>query len=88
MILAINFAFYCTLLAMLMSTLRMLIGPSAHDRVLAMDTLWMSAMMLCIVQGIRFGDQVYFEAALLIAMLGFVSTLALTKFLLRGEIIE
>lgn len=86
--LAVGFAFICILLAMLFCTIRLLIGPSAHDRVLALDTLWMCAMLLSLMLGIRFGDQIYFEMALMIALLGFVSTMALTKFLMRGEIIE
>ncbi|CAL63122.1 putative K(+)/H(+) antiporter subunit F (pH adaptation potassium efflux system protein F) (Pha system subunit F) phaF-like [Herminiimonas arsenicoxydans] len=86
--LAVGFAFICILLAMLFCTIRLLIGPTAHDRVLALDTLWMSAMLLTLMLGMRFGDLIYFEAALLIALLGFVSTMALTKFLMRGEIIE
>lgn len=86
--LAVNFAFYSVLLAMLMTTARLLIGPAAHDRVLAMDTLWICAMLVCVLQGLRFSDQVYFEVAMLIAMIGFVSSLAITKFLMRGEIIE
>lgn len=85
---AINFAFGCVVLAMLMTTARLLIGPAAHDRVLAMDTLWICAMLVCILQGIRFSDQVYFEIAMLVAMIGFVSSVAITKFLMRGEIIE
>jgi multicomponent K+:H+ antiporter subunit F len=67
---------------------RLLIGPAAHDRVLALDTLWMCGMLLAIVLGIRFGTQVYFEVAILIALVGFVSTIAMAKFLMRGEIIE
>ncbi|MGZ8320344.1 MAG: monovalent cation/H+ antiporter complex subunit F, partial [Telluria sp.] len=61
---------------------------AAHDRVLALDTLWMCGMLLALVLGIRFGTQVYFEVAMLIALLGFVSTIAIAKFLMRGEIIE
>ena len=86
--LAVKFAFLCIILAMLCCTIRLLIGPTAHDRVLALDTLWMSAMLLALMLGIRFGDLIYFEAAMMIALLGFVSTIALTKFLMRGEIIE
>ncbi|MES2024491.1 MAG: K+/H+ antiporter subunit F [Pseudomonadota bacterium] len=85
---AIQFALVCILLAMLFCAIRLLIGPTAHDRVLALDTLWMCAMLLALMLGIRFGDQLYFEAAMMIALLGFVSTIALTKFLMRGEIIE
>lgn len=86
--LAIDYALVCIMLAMLFCALRLLIGPAAHDRVLALDTLWMCGMLLALMLGIRFGNQIYFEAALLIALLGFVSTLALAKFLMRGEIIE
>ena len=85
---AITFAFICILLAMLFCTVRLLIGPTAHDRVLALDTLWICAMLLTLMMGITFGNLIYFEAAMLIALLGFVSTIALTKFLMRGEIIE
>ena len=86
--LSIGFVFICVVLAMLMCTARLLIGPSAHDRVLALDTLWMCAMLLVLVLGMRFGNPLYFDAALLIALLGFVSTIALAMFLMRGEIIE
>lgn len=82
------YALVCVLVGMGCCALRLLIGPSAHDRVLALDTLWMSGMLLAIVLGIRYGTQVYFEFAMLIGLIGFVSTLALTKFLIRGEIIE
>lgn len=86
--LAIGYALVCVLAAMAFCAVRLLIGPSAHDRVLALDTLWMCGMLLALVLGIRFGTQVYFEAAILIALVGFVSTIAMAKFLMRGEIIE
>ncbi|MCA1248727.1 K+/H+ antiporter subunit F [Massilia oculi] len=86
--LAIAYAMVCVLLAMGFCALRLLIGPSAHDRVLALDTLWMCGMLLAVVLGIRFGTQVYFEWAILIALVGFVSTVAMAKFLMRGEVIE
>lgn len=86
--LSIGYAFVCVLLAMLFCTVRLIIGPSAHDRVLALDTLWMCGMLLALVLGIRFKSEVYFEAAMLIALLGFVSTIAIAKFLMRGEVIE
>ncbi|MFD2364926.1 K+/H+ antiporter subunit F [Pseudoduganella sp. GCM10020061] len=82
------YALVCVLVGMGCCALRLLVGPSAHDRVLALDTLWMSGMLLAIVLGIRYGTQVYFEFAMLIGLTGFVSTVALTKFLIRGEIIE
>lgn len=86
--LSIGFAFICVLLSMLFCTVRLLIGPTAQDRVLALDTLWMCSILLALVLGIRFGDLIYFDAAMLIALIGFVSTIALAKFLMRGEIIE
>lgn len=85
---AVGFALACVLLAMLFCTVRLLIGPSAQDRVLALDTLWMVSMVLALVLGIRFGNQIYFDFAVMIALIGFVSTIALAKFLMRGEIIE
>lgn len=85
---SILFAFVCIVLAMVFCAIRLLIGPTAHDRVLALDTLWISSMLLALVMGIRFNDALYFDIAMLVALLGFVSTVALTKFLMRGEIIE
>ena len=67
--LAIGFALFCVVIAMLLCAIRMLIGPTVHDRVLALDTLWMCAMLLAIMFGIRFGNLIYFEAAMLIALL-------------------
>ena len=67
---------------------RLLRGPRAQDRVLALDTLYVNAAILLLVFGIRTGSTHYFEAALIIALLGFVATAALAKFLMRGEVIE
>ena len=75
-------------LAMACAAARLMMGPRAEDRVLALDTLYVDAMLLILVFGIREASTLYFEAALVIAMLGFVSTAALAKFLLRGEVIE
>ena len=75
-------------MAMLFAVWRLLRGPRAQDRVLALDTLYVNAMLLVLTLGIRTGTTLYFEAALIIALLGFVSTAALAKFLLRGEVIE
>jgi multicomponent K+:H+ antiporter subunit F len=86
--LAIGFALVCVTLAILCCGLRLLIGPASHDRVLALDTLWMCCMQFAIVLGMLFGSMIYFDAALLIAMVGFVSTVAMSKFLMRGAIIE
>ena len=75
-------------LAMICATFRLLQGPRAQDRVLALDTLYVDAMLLVLTFGMREASTVYFEAALVIGMLGFVSTAALAKFLMRGEVIE
>jgi multicomponent K+:H+ antiporter subunit F len=74
--------------AMVCATVRLLRGPRAQDRVLALDALYVSAMLLMLAFGMRTASTVYFEAALVIGMLGFASTVALAKFLLRGEVIE
>ena len=74
--------------AMGCAAFRVLRGPRAQDRVLALDTLYVNAAMLLLVFGIRTGSTHYFEAALLITLLGFVATAALSKFLMRGEVIE
>lgn len=75
-------------LAMGCAAYRVLRGPRAQDRVLGMDTLNVNATMLLLVFGMRTGSIIYFEAALVIALLGFVPTAALSKFLMRGEVIE
>jgi multicomponent K+:H+ antiporter subunit F len=75
-------------LAMLLAMVRLLRGPHAQDRVLALDTLTVNAMLLVLMFGMRTGTELYFEAALVIGAMGFVSTAALAKFLLRGEVIE
>jgi multicomponent K+:H+ antiporter subunit F len=67
---------------------RVLRGPRAQDRVLALDALYVNAAILLLVFGIRTGSTHYFEAALLITLLGFVATAALSKFVMRGEVIE
>ena len=75
-------------LAMACAAFRILRGPRAQDRVVGLDTLYTNTMLLLLTFGIRSGDALYFEAALIIALLGFVGTVALAKFLLRGEVIE
>jgi multicomponent K+:H+ antiporter subunit F len=74
--------------AMACATFRVLYGPRAQDRVVGFDSLYVNAMLLLLVFGIGSGSAHYFEAALIVALLGFVSTVALAKFLLRGEVIE
>jgi multicomponent K+:H+ antiporter subunit F len=75
-------------LALACATFRILRGPRAQDRVVGFDSLYVNAMLLVLTFGMRSGSTLYFEAALMIALLGFVSTVALAKFLLRGEVIE
>ena len=74
--------------AILLAMWRLLRGPAAQDRVLAVDLITLIAMLIALVVGIRYGSSMYFEAALLIALFGFVSSAAMAKFLLRGEVIE
>ena len=75
-------------LAMACAAFRMIIGPRAQDRVLGLDTLYVNAMLLLLTLGLRSGSALYFEAAVVIAALSFVATVALAKFLMRGEVIE
>lgn len=75
-------------LAMCCATFRLLTGPRAQDRILGLDTLYVNAMLMLVTFGIRTGSTLYFEAALIIGLLGFVATVALAKFLMRGEVIE
>lgn len=74
--------------AMVLAAWRLLIGPDALDRLLALDTLYTNGMALVVVLGIRFRTQVFFEAALVIALLGFVATVFTARFIDRGDVIE
>jgi multicomponent K+:H+ antiporter subunit F len=74
--------------AMIAACYRMIKGPRAQDRILALDAFYVSAMLVLVMFGIRAGTSIYFEVALIIGLLGFVSTVALSKFLMRGEVIE
>ncbi|MDR7120760.1 K+/H+ antiporter subunit F [Rheinheimera soli] len=75
-------------LALLMNLYAAIRGPSVIDRLLALDTMYINSIALLLLYGIYLGTSLNFEVALLIAMLGFVSTVAVCKFLLRGDIIE
>lgn len=86
--LALAIAFALVAGAFAMSFFRLLKGPDAPDRILALDTLYINAIALLVLLGIHLASPLYFEAALLIALMGFVGTVALAKFLLRGDIIE
>ena len=83
---AVTLALYAA--AMAIGLLRIVRGPSAQDRVLALDFLYVVGMLVMLVLAIRYDSQMVFEAALLMVLFGFVSSLALAKFLLRGEVIE
>lgn len=74
--------------AVALSFWRLLRGPDAPDRILALDTLYINTIALLVLLGIYLGSALYFEAALLIALMGFIGTVALCKYLLRGDIIE
>ncbi len=86
--LAVLAAMWLIGIALLLNGWRLFRGPEATDRILALDTLYINAAALIVLYGISIGRADFFEIALLIALLGFVSTMALAKFLLRGDIIE
>ena len=75
-------------IAMICTVWRMIVGPRAQDRVLSLDAFYVAAMLMLLTFGMRTNTPLYFEVALIIGMLGFVSTVALAKFLMRGEVIE
>ncbi|MBX3564400.1 MAG: K+/H+ antiporter subunit F [Sphingomonas sp.] len=85
---ALTIAFACVGLALVLNLWRLLRGPTISDRVVALDTMVINAIGLIVLIGIRYATQTYFEAALLLAMVGFVGTTAYCKFVLRGDIVE
>lgn len=85
---ALIIAFVALALGQLMAMARLVKGPSTGDRILALDTMVINAIGLIVLLGIAQGVRIYFEASMIIAMLGFVSTVALARFVLRGDIIE
>jgi len=85
---AMLIAFVTLALGQILSMVRLLLGPTSGDRILALDTMVINALGIVVLLGIYQGVQIYFEVSLLIAMLGFVSTVALARFILRGDIIE
>lgn len=86
--LAANIALGLLALALLLALWRLLRGPSVSDRILALDTIYINALALLIVLGVRLNDPLFFEEALLIGLLGFVGTVSFAKYLLRGDIID
>lgn len=85
---ALIIAFVAMALGQIMAMVRLVKGPSTGDRILALDTMVINAIGLIVLLGISQGVRIYFEVTLIIAMLGFVSTVALARFVLRGDIIE
>ncbi|TBN41109.1 K+/H+ antiporter subunit F [Paracoccus subflavus] len=88
LIIALAYAQVALALAGVLLGLRILWGPRAQDRVLALDALYVAIMLLLLVTGMRLGTAFFFEAATVIAIMGFVTSVALAKFLSRGEVIE
>jgi multicomponent K+:H+ antiporter subunit F len=87
-LIALNIAFVAIALSLLLALIRLLKGPNTGDRILALDTMVVNSIALIILLGMRLGTQIYFESAMIFAMLGFVSTVAVARFVLRGDIIE
>lgn len=85
---AILLSMYTIGVAMLLSLYRLVRGPEVVDRILALDTFSINAIALLILDGMYLGSEIYFEAALVIAMLGFVTTVVLCKYVLRRDIVE
>ncbi len=85
---AVSLAQIMLMIAMAVASVRMFYGPRAQDRIIGLDALYVNAMLLLATFGIGTGRTVYFEASLVIGLLGFVATVALAKFLMRGEVIE
>ena len=85
---ALGIGFLLVSAALLMSLARLVIGPDKPDRIVALDTLYVNTVALLVLLGIHLSNDLFFEAALLIALIGFISTVALAKFLTRGDIIE
>ena len=85
---ALPLALFMLALAMGCALIRLLKGPSEQDRVLALDCMYLSGMLVMLVLGLLYGSKNYFEAALLLALFSFVGSMAMAKFLLRGEVIE
>jgi len=85
---ALDAAFVSISVAILLCGWRLLRGPEITDRVLALDTLYINVVALVVLLGIRQGTDLLFEAALIVALLGFVSTVALARFITRGDVLE
>ena len=75
-------------LVIALTAYRLAIGPSLPDRILALDSLYVNAVAVAVINGIRYDTFAYFEAAILIALMGFVSTVALARYAARGKVME
>jgi len=85
---AVLIAFVLIVIAQLLNLYRLFKGPSLPDRILALDNMYIDAIALFLLMGIHFNTAAYFEAALMIAVMGFIGTVALSKYLMRGDILE
>ncbi len=85
---ATSFALVCFVVGMCLAVYRMTAGPSMADRVLALDAMYINGMLILLTLGLRFNSPLYFDIGLLICIFGFVGSVAMAKFLLRGEVIE
>ena len=85
---ALKLALMLLAVAMLCAMYRLLAGPTAQDRITALDCLYINGMLMMLVLGINYASSVYFEAAMMVALFGFVGSTSLAKFLLRGDVIE
>ena len=86
--LALNIAFAAFTAALALTAIRLALGPSVPDRILALDALYMNVIAVTILLGIRYDSFAYFEAALVIALFGFVTTVALARFAARGDVMD
>lgn len=87
-IVSIYIAYALIGISLLLNLWRLVAGPAIVDRILALDTMFINSIALLVIYGVHIGSGLYFEIALLVALMGFVSTVALCKFFLRGDIIE
>lgn len=85
---ALAFAIGCFALGLVLNLWRVIVGPRVTDRILALDTMVINAIALLILLGIALGSAIFFEVAMLFALVGFISTVSYCRFLLRGDIIE
>lgn len=85
---ALVFALACFVIGMGLATYRLSTGPTMADRVLALDSMYVNGMLILLTLGLQFASPVYFDIAMLICIFGFVGSVAMAKFLLRGEVIE